>query len=101
MSSSTTIHGASIRSAKKSRATADTATIAVSQAQTGTARTSERAGEPATALTAKPDLAERRADRLRVLESDLGGSLRDVAKQLLANRRPTGGSFSASSRSPS
>ena len=35
MSSSTTIHGASMRSAKKSRATADTATIAVSHAHTG------------------------------------------------------------------
>src|SRR5829696_3983205 len=91
MSSSTTIHGASIRSAKNSRATDDTATIAVSHAHTGTALTSESAGEPATALTAKPDLAERGADRLRVLEPDLGGALRDVAEQLLANRRTAGG----------
>src|SRR5687768_16896111 len=90
MSSSTTIHGASMRSAKKSRTAAERPTIAVSHAHAGIARTRERAGEPATALTAKADLAERRADLLRVLEPDVGGAPRDPAEQLLAHSRAAG-----------
>src|SRR4051794_33552026 len=91
MSSSTTIHGASIRSAKASLAAADKATIAVSQAHTGTARTSERAGEPSAALTAKADLAERRRDRLRVVETDLRRPLCDALQERLADGRAAGG----------
>src|SRR5215207_443726 len=93
MSSSTTIQGASIRSAKKRRAPADRPTIAASHAHAGTARTSERAGEPVTALTAKADLAERRADSLCVLEPDVGGALCEPAEQLLSYGRTAGSLF--------
>src|SRR6185436_17429018 len=91
MSSSTMIHGASIRTAKTKRTTTETATIAVSHAQTGTARTSERAGAPVSALTAKADLAERVGDAVGVVELDLGGALGDLAQERLAHGRAARG----------
>src|SRR6266511_2295283 len=65
MSSSTMIQGAATRRAMRNRTTAETTTRPASHAQTGTARTSERAGAPtAAALSAKPDLARRLSDVL-------------------------------------
>src|SRR5918994_4638078 len=88
MSSSTMIHGAATRRASRKRTSVETATSAVSHAQTGTARTSARAGAPSSAAAspAKADLADRGGNVARVLEPDVCGSAGDVAQKLLANR---------------
>src|SRR5918994_5154349 len=87
------IHGASIRRARRKRASAETATIAVSHAQIGTAATSGRAGARVSALTAKPDLAKRRAEPVGVVEADVGRARGHAAEQLLLDDAAPRGLF--------
>src|SRR6266511_1544732 len=91
MSSSTMIQGAATRRAMRNRTTAETTTRPASHAQTGTARTSERAGAPtAAALSAKPDLARGGGESPGVLDPDLARRLSDVLEQHVADTRAAG-----------
>src|SRR5919106_535781 len=85
------IHGACTRRASAKRTSAERTTIPVSHAQTGTARTSDRAGAPSAALATKPDLSERVREPLRVVEADVRRAGGDLVQELLAHGGPARG----------